>query len=73
MDGRTDGCIFVTHDQSASSVKSLIFQSVAIVFDALKPQTNCEYLNAINALVFRPQFPKIIVEFRIILRRQNFK
>ena len=54
--------------QSASLGKSLIFQSrVPIAFDALKPQKNCEYLDVIKPLVFRLQFPKIIVEFSIIL------
>ena len=59
--------MFIT--QSASSVKSLIFQSVPIAFDALKPQKNCEYLfkHHYNPLVFRFQFQKITVEFSIIL------
>ena len=38
--------MFVT--QSASSGMLLIFQSVPIAFDALKPQKNCQYLNVIN-------------------------
>ena len=57
--------MFVT--QSASPGKSLIFYSVPIAFDALKPQKNCEYLNVINPLVFHLQFPKITVECSIIL------
>ena len=58
--------MFVT--QAESSGKPLIFQSVPIGFDALRPHKNCEFLNDINPLVFRLQFLKISAEFSVILR-----